>query len=53
MSTVIQTNALSTEEYLQDEVTFEAIELTLPVEDIYHRVQNEDMLVFLKKQAEE
>ena len=39
--------------YLEDEVTFEAIELTLPVEDIYHRVQNEDMLEFLKKQAEE
>ncbi len=39
--------------YLGDEVTFESIALTLPVEDIYHRVQNEDMLEFLNKQAEE
>ncbi len=38
--------------YLGDEVTFESIELTLPVEDIYHRVQNEDMLEFLTKEAE-
>jgi Uma2 family endonuclease len=39
--------------YLGDEVTFESIELTLPVEDIYHRVQNEDMLEFLAKKTEE
>jgi len=39
--------------YLGDEVIFESIELTLSVEDIYHRVQNEDMLKFLKEKAEE
>jgi len=39
--------------YLGDEVTFESIELTLAVEDIYQRVQNEDMLEFLAKKAEE
>ncbi len=33
--------------FLGDEVTFESIGLTLPVEDIYHRVQNDDMLEFL------
>jgi len=39
--------------YLGDEVIFESSELTLAVEDIYHRVQNEDMLEFLAKKAEE
>jgi len=39
--------------YLGDEVIFESIELTLAVEDIYHRVKNEDMLEFLAKKAEE
>ena len=38
--------------YLGDEVTFESIELTLSVEDIYHRVQNEDMLEFLAQKVE-
>jgi Uma2 family endonuclease len=33
--------------YLGDEVTFESIGLSLSVEDIYHRVQNDDMLEFL------
>ncbi len=33
--------------FLGDEVTFESIALTLPVEDIYHRVQNDDMVEFL------
>ncbi|MCX7098547.1 MAG: Uma2 family endonuclease [Methylococcales bacterium] len=33
--------------FLGDEVTFEAIGLTLSVEDIYHRVQNDDMVEFL------
>ena len=33
--------------FLGDEVTFESIGLTLPVEDIYHRVQNDDMLELL------
>jgi len=39
--------------YLGDEVTFESIELTLPVAEIYHRVQNEDMLEFLADNAGE
>ena len=38
--------------YLGDEVTFESIELTLAVEEIYHRVQNEDMLEFLARKVE-
>ncbi len=38
--------------YLDDKVTFESMELTLPVVDIYHRVHNEDMLEFLTKEAE-
>jgi Uma2 family endonuclease len=33
--------------FLGDEVTFESIGLTLSVEDIYHRVQNDDMVEFL------
>ena len=33
--------------YLGDEVTFEAIDLNISVEEIYHRVNNEDMLEFL------
>ncbi len=33
--------------FLGDEITFESIGLTLPVEDIYHRVQNDDMVEFL------
>lgn len=39
--------------YLGDEVVFESIELTLLVEDIYHRVQNEDMLDFINQKLEE
>ena len=39
--------------FLGDEVTFEAIDLTLPVEEIYARVQNEDMQEFLNGQAEQ
>jgi len=39
--------------YLGDEVRFESIELTLAVEDVYHRVKNEDMLEFLAKKPEE
>jgi len=38
--------------YLGDEVTFESIELTVAVEAIYHRVQNEDMLQFLAQKEE-
>ncbi len=32
--------------FLGDEVTFESIELVLPVEDIYDRVRNDDMAEF-------
>lgn len=39
--------------FLGDEITFEAIGLTLPVEEIYHRVQNEDMVEFLISKAEQ
>lgn len=39
--------------FLGDEITFEAIGLTLPVEEIYHRVQNEDMVEFLSSKAEQ
>ncbi len=39
--------------FLGDEVTFESIDLTLAVEDIYQRVQNEDMVEFFAKKAEE
>jgi Uma2 family endonuclease len=38
--------------FLGDEVTFESIGLTLPVEDIYHRVQNDDMVEFLANKTE-
>ena len=34
--------------FLGDDITFESIHLTLPVEEIYHRVNNEDMTEFLK-----
>lgn len=37
--------------YLGDEITFESIGLTLSVEDIYHRVQNDDMVEFLNNKA--
>jgi len=33
--------------FLGDQVNFESINLTLPVEEIYSRVKNEDMLEFL------
>ncbi|WP_404357346.1 Uma2 family endonuclease [Methylotuvimicrobium sp. KM1] len=38
--------------YLGDDVTFEAIDLTLPVEVIYQRVHNEEMLAFLAAKSE-
>lgn len=38
--------------FLGDEITFESIGLTVSVEDIYHRVQNDDMVEFLKNKAE-
>ncbi|MEQ1619830.1 MAG: Uma2 family endonuclease [Methylococcales bacterium] len=36
--------------FLDDEVTFEAIDLTLSVADIYQRVENDDMRSFLPTQ---
>jgi Uma2 family endonuclease len=39
--------------FLGDEITFESIGLTLSVEDIYHRVQNDDMAEFLTNKAEQ
>ena len=33
--------------FLGDEITFESIDLTLPVEEIYARVHNEDMIEFM------
>ena len=39
--------------YLGDEVVFESIGLTLAVEDIYDRVQNEDVTDWLAKKARE
>lgn len=38
--------------FLGDDVTFEAISLTLPVEEIYYRVQNDDMTEFLHHKTE-
>ena len=35
--------------FLGDDVVFESIGLTLPVAEVYHRVNNEDMTEFLKK----
>lgn len=38
--------------FMGDEVTFESIELTLPVEEIYARVENDDVRTFFEeKQA--
>ena len=39
--------------FLGDEITFESIDLTLSVEDIYHRVQNGDMMEFLNNKTEQ
>lgn len=39
--------------FLGDEVTFGSIEFTMSVEEIYERVENEDMVVFLKAKEEE
>ena len=38
--------------FLGDSVNFESIDLRISVEDIYHRVQNQDMLEFLRKPGE-
>ena len=37
--------------YLGDEITFHAIGLTLTVEEIYERVQNEDVLAWLTRKS--
>jgi Uma2 family endonuclease len=37
--------------FLGDEITFESIDLTLPVEEIYSRVNNEDVTEFLSGKA--
>jgi len=40
--------------FMGDEVPFESIDLTLAVEEIYHRVHNEDVIEYLKqKEAEQ
>ena len=39
--------------FLGDEVTFESIDLTLSVEDIYLRVHNDDVLDFQRMKSEE
>ena len=38
--------------FLGDDITFESIGLTLPVEDIYRRVNNQDVTAFLSGGAE-
>ncbi|WP_305908039.1 Uma2 family endonuclease [Methylomarinum sp. Ch1-1] len=38
--------------FLGDDITFESIDLTLPVVEIYSRVQNEDMIEFLSYKPE-
>ncbi len=39
--------------FLGDDITFESIDLTLPVEDIYRRVNNQDVTAFLSGGAEQ
>ncbi|MCK5917242.1 MAG: Uma2 family endonuclease [Cocleimonas sp.] len=39
--------------YLGDEITFESVDVTLSVEDIYQRVENKDMQDFLRLKEEE
>lgn len=43
-------NWRSTHYFLGEEIYFESIDLTVKVEDIYLRVQNEDVLTFMQKQ---
>ena len=37
--------------YLGDDITLKSIDLTLSVEDIYHRVNNDDMIEFINQQS--
>ena len=46
-------NWISERYFLGDDVTFESIGLTLSVEAIYNRVQNEDVLEFLQAKLQE
>ena len=39
--------------FMGDDVVFESIDCTLPVEEIYHRVNNEDVIEFLKQKKAE
>ena len=39
--------------FLGDEITFESIDLTLSVEEIYLRVHNEDMLEYMNQKTEQ
>lgn len=39
--------------FLGDDITFEAIDLTLPVEEFYARVHNDDMVEFLNHKAQQ
>ena len=39
--------------FLGDEITFESIDLTLSIEEIYLRVHNDDVLDFIKQKAEQ
>jgi len=39
--------------FLGDEFTLESIDLTLSVEELYHRVQNEDVLEYIEQQTQE
>jgi len=38
--------------FLGDKVSFESVDLTIAVKDIYYRVQNQDMLEFLNKKSD-
>ena len=37
--------------YLGDEITFSSLGITVPVEDIYYQVNNEDVLDFLREKS--
>jgi len=39
--------------FLKQDIYFESIDMTLSVEDIYHRVDNQDMQEFLEKKEQE
>ena len=39
--------------YIDDDITFTSIDLTLPVLELYQRVENEDMREFLANQVED